>query len=833
MISEISSFYNVESNDKADVNCNNYILTRQTEAKAYIKAITGADDTKVTFALFPDKDKNLEAEIFYGSLSELWNILSNLNDKGYGVFMNVQETFSKKRKTEDIGKTRSLFIDLDVPGEQPEYHLDPSFVVSTSPGKYHSYWLLEEPEKYSKEEFNGYLDKLIGHYKSDKHCKDLVRVMRLPGFYHHKDKPFLVTIVKNTGKKYTKEEVLNLPNNSQSIDTLSIPIAEHSKPQSVPSINEEYKEALKSKCQSVITEIGKLAEGKRNNTINKKCYQVGGYLAHTPELIIWFKAEFEANLDKWIKTKGWGSREKTLETVANALEAGSKNPLKLEQKNNNASASKPSKHTSLKSHILDWLKEVGDVEWNEMGLCLELNREPIEAETMRQMFLDDIWWVDAPKEMFRDIVVYLGKQNFYHPVREYLENLSATLDESALNTLYEAMGVNNPLHKLLIRKFLIACVARALRPGIKHDNVLVLKGKQGTGKTTFFETLFSKEFFQTLGKHRTEADEIMALTSTWCSEYGELETALGYKSVSEMKNFLTRNFDIYRPPYGEKQIKTPRSFAIVGTTNQDTFLSDSTGNRRFWVVEIFETINNAKVEAIRDDVWAIAKTLFLAGEAHYLDRKDDEFLAEQNVSNYETEDLLTPDILRLAKTREWISIKWLAEELKLPVERKTDMRISDILRKNKCTRERKTINSEKCVYWRFNQHWDERYKEIEASRQKEENKKINKEVLIRSAFLDISTKDTENNAAEHIVICGEDNTVDILSTESEIISDMCERVVSKHRETLNKEGVDRLIIRDGNTNGELIVKSFSLISEAEKKEITECVAYIESTMKSK
>ncbi|OUL23832.1 hypothetical protein BV378_20680 [Nostoc sp. RF31YmG] len=482
--------------------------------------------------------------------------------------------------------------------------------------------------------------------------------------------------------------------------------------------NGSDEQIIKNKCQSILIEISNSTEGTRNNTIHRKCVRAGGYLANAPHLVDWFLLEFEYSFDDWTKTKGWGDKEKSLGTAKRGVEAGIKKPLSV-SKTKSSESIKVSNHVRIKGHIIAWLETAGDLEWNEMTLGMELNREATTAEALRQQFLDDIMSVDCGKEMFKDITVNLAQKNSYHPVREYIENLPANNDETILDSLYAAMGVSDKFHQLLIRKNLIASVARALKPGTKHDNVLVLKGAQGTKKTSYFETLYGTDFFQTLGKHRNEADEIMALTSTWCSEYGELETALGYKSVSEMKNFLTRAFDIYRAPYAEKQQKTLRAFVLVGTTNQDAFLSDSTGNRRFWVVDIKEEINIKRVKEIRDSVWAVAKTLYLNGEIHWLNREQEK-LAEINVADYETEDMLAPQVLSLMKSNEWATTVWLADELHLEKDRRTEMRLADILRKAKCETTRKTINGQRAKYWRYTEHWDNHHRAIEEQKQKKQ-----------------------------------------------------------------------------------------------------------------
>jgi predicted P-loop ATPase len=699
----------------------------RSQAELYIELLTGDKNTRVTFmAALPDevwkaknKDVNAKkptARHFFGSLSECFADLEKLNKQGWGIYCTVQETTSKSRKTENIGKVRACFVDIDVVGNQPNYHKPPSFVVQSSKGKFHPYWVLSTPEQLSKEDFKEYQQHLIKKYSGSDDCvHDLARVMRLPGFFHTKGEPFLTEIIQVNNLAYTVNELfqeditLNRQieltqqlldagvSPSEAIKAAKEATSQEKHLHAVPTVDDEYRTALVKKYRESIKKISQLKPGKRNSTITKECFTLGGFLAYTPDIKDAFIVEFSEALKTW----GWDGNDKTIETVTRSLEDGAKKPLKL-RNNPKIDDERVSKHTKLKTRILKWLED-GEysIEWNEMGMVLELNREPIEIESLHQMFLDESN-IDCGKETFTDIATYIAKQAKYHPVLEYLESLPAEEKPEAIEQLYQAMGVNDEFQRKLIIKHLIASVGRIFSPGLKHDGVLILKGKQGSRKTTFFKTLYGVDFFQSTMRHGKEADEIMAMRFAWCNEMGEIETTFDYKSVAELKAFITREYDNFRAPYAKAPMRHARNFINVGSTNKDEFLTDPTGNRRYWVIDISRVIDLETIAEIRDDIWSHAIALFKAGIPNQLNQEE-EALQALNVANSEVQDLLTPQIINIIQHKADFTMLELLTELSMPLERKNEMRIGKILEMLGCTKERKIIPGTKGrkIYWKF------------------------------------------------------------------------------------------------------------------------------------
>jgi predicted P-loop ATPase len=209
-------------------------------------------------------------------------------------------------------------------------------------------------------------------------------------------------------------------------------------------------------------------------------------------------------------------------------------------------------------------------------------------------------------------------ENPFHPVKEYLASCSG--DSSVFDALAkEGLGSDNPRAGDILRKFLVGAVRRVLKPGCQMDTMLVLVGPQGSRKTSFVRSLFG-EFTRSQMPDLASKDASQALTGFWGIELAELDRILRAES-STVKEFLTRTFDDYRPPYGRAELRFARECVFVGTVNDDTFLRDSTGARRFWPLGVEDTIDTQWVEAHRDEIWGAARIAEAAGESHWYDNE--------------------------------------------------------------------------------------------------------------------------------------------------------------------------------------------------------------------
>lgn len=180
--------------------------------------------------------------------------------------------------------------------------------------------------------------------------------------------------------------------------------------------------------------------------------------------------------------------------------------------------------------------------------------------------------------------------------------------------------------RMVSRRFLISLVARAMDPGCKVDTMPILLGAQGVGKSTLLRVLAGERYFADSLPDIESKDALTYLQGRWIVEVKELE-AFGRKEATAIKGFIDQRVDIYRPPYGAKEIERPRRCVFVGTTNAEQHHRDTTGARRFWTV----SCNRCDIEALerdRDQVLAEAVELYRRGERWWLDAAEEAVAAE-------------------------------------------------------------------------------------------------------------------------------------------------------------------------------------------------------------
>ncbi len=175
--------------------------------------------------------------------------------------------------------------------------------------------------------------------------------------------------------------------------------------------------------------------------------------------------------------------------------------------------------------------------------------------------------------------------------------------------------------RAVCRKSFTAAVARAMTPGCKFDNMLILCGSQGLGKSTLLDKMSKGWFNDSIRTFEgKEASEL--LQGVWIVEVAELD-AFRRSDVSRIKQFLSLRADRYRAAYGRNVKELPRCCVFFGTCNQMDFLQDTTGNRRFWPVDVGEIPHTKNVwqdltDDVIDQIWAEAKVRWQMGEATYL-----------------------------------------------------------------------------------------------------------------------------------------------------------------------------------------------------------------------
>lgn len=274
---------------------------------------------------------------------------------------------------------------------------------------------------------------------------------------------------------------------------------------------------------------------------------------------------------------------------------------------------------------------IGLLRFNELSRRIEFTRSPPWRTLTRGAMWDDDddidfaiwlqqWGVPVRSEATITRIVHAHAiTNAVHPVRDWLARLPAWDREPRIvETLIEvlsAIGEGQYLGAVL-RRFMISAVARVMRPGCKVDHMLVLVGPQAYRKSSFALALgapWSAESTSTFGTK----DAIAELDGAWIVELGEL-AGLRKSEVETIKHFTSKQIDRYRPAYGHAVIDQPRACVFIGTTNEQRFLLDHTGNRRFWPVRIGGRIDLHLLKVQREALWAEAYAAYLAGEQWHL-----------------------------------------------------------------------------------------------------------------------------------------------------------------------------------------------------------------------
>ncbi|OKH38336.1 hypothetical protein NIES2119_09880 [[Phormidium ambiguum] IAM M-71] len=305
---------------------------------------------------------------------------------------------------------------------------------------------------------------------------------------------------------------------------------------------------------------------------------------------------------------------------------------KIKTENESDEEDKEQKFNSKTNAKLHFIRnKIGNkLSYNLLKKYIEYNRNPLVDELDDQggakLFIAEELDIDVSDGDGLAILNKIAKENSYHPVLDYLESCYQKYgtDNSILdNFAFRYFGSSDPLHQTYITKHLIASCKRAFEPGCKYDTILILQGKTGLRKSTFFKVLHGEEFFTDSVTGTEEKDSLMILARYWCCEYGEFEAITRKKEKEELKRFLSRDTDDYRAPYARVCKPHPRSFVFAGTANRDDFLQDETGSRRYMPIPVgVYTIPIETLRAERDRIWGAAMALYRAGVSCELSREE-------------------------------------------------------------------------------------------------------------------------------------------------------------------------------------------------------------------
>jgi hypothetical protein len=254
---------------------------------------------------------------------------------------------------------------------------------------------------------------------------------------------------------------------------------------------------------------------------------------------------------------------------------------------------------------------------------------------------------------------WLWQQALKLAVRDYLDALEWDGEERVESLLIDYLGAeDNAYVRAVTRKSMMAAIARIYRPGVKFDNVLVLVGQEGVGKSEILYRLGGDWFNDSLTTvHGKEAYE--QLQGAWLIEMAEL-AGLKKAEVETVKHFISKRVDRYRVAYGRRTEDFPRQCIFFGTTNKIDFLKGQNGDRRFWPVvvravaptkNLFKDLNKEEIAKI----WAEAKYYYETGEKLVLDAEMELLAKEVQTEHIEFDDRvgLIREYLKKPITEDW------------------------------------------------------------------------------------------------------------------------------------------------------------------------------------
>jgi len=564
--------------------------------------------------------------------------------EGRGVYIVVNDGGDTDS---EITSCRAFFCEWDDRPKEEQINAwkelglpEPSLQIDTGNKSIHNYWVLKkviDPKTWKPIQ-----ERLLDHADADRALKNPSRVMRLAGTYHMKDngkQGGMTRIIFNSNKKYSYKDI------EACLPTLK----QHEKVKNAVSFDEFEKAPI-----DVVEKALFCIPPRKPNTNTYHMYRniLWGLIKACEDA---GKTKTDAVAMMKNHSPDWSGIEQVAYSGGSQINAGSFWYFAKENGFVIPKVIKTYNPENPKEEVTITIDKMQKVDANE--LLAELESIPKESPNAfrynvytQQIQLGtgkdakicegarsiERYYLELARQNKRvskdvafDVVVQVARQNEYNPVTDYLDHVSknvapAYIDRLATTYLRpEDAHLSEPtLYDEMLKKTLIAAVARAYDEGCKFDNACVIIGDQGARKSTFWSVL-GGEFFSDALRDINGKDSLQVLANSWIMEWAELEAITNKKMAGDIKSFLSQSTDVYRVPYGKVAEKFKRRGIIVGTSNKtDGFLVDETGNRRFWCIKTSRSIlNPIDCEGLleeRDAIWSAACSLYDHGNGENL-----------------------------------------------------------------------------------------------------------------------------------------------------------------------------------------------------------------------
>ena len=545
----------------------------------------------------------------------------------------------------------------------------PSFMVTTSPGRFHVYWTLEPASDLSLAE--SIMRRLQRRFNGDRNACDRARVLRLAGTLHLKrDTPHLVTFAPLAahGRPTTLAAL------DAALADVDDPLHETGARHPLGTAHLAAPSLDHVRHGLALVDPNDLDRGEwiPMMAAARQAAWTRGTPAEVDALLTDWCARYEAD-DPAESAKqiaslrstslGWHSLVRRVPTLQAALTFGgeaptvpagaSVEPVALVKQDaaqfwstfHADDAAKTSTVVCLKAltdgdvpvaldTFADRLMVTRRVPWDDPATRYPRPWTDNDATGFKALL--EMSFIRPSTETVIGAIKLFAEGNRYHPVQDYLNILSWDGVERLPTFAATYFGTDaNAYTEQVGTKYMISAVARIMQPGCKVDTLIILEGSQGKRKSSALKALAGADWFTDQLPDLTSKDASIQLRGKWIIEMGEL-VGMNRSEVNAVKSYAARSTDTYRPPYGRTTIDVPRQCVFAGSTNEDEYLRDQTGNRRFWPITC-GSVDVAAIERDRDQLWAEATARFERGEQWWLDDEGDALARDEQDARREVD----------------------------------------------------------------------------------------------------------------------------------------------------------------------------------------------------
>jgi hypothetical protein len=590
---------------------------------------------------------------------EIERILTTANSNQEGVFITTLTTNeSGKRTAKEAIDPLAIIADYDggksAPTDEEFTNLDlplPSWRVQSGGGQ-HCWWFLHESGVTKDQRYN-IVEAIALKTEGDIKVKDCARYLRIPGSVHWKDpnNPKLVyTLEANPDRVYRFKDFSTSPTNAvKDKPTIStkMPSKKAGRPplilpevkEKVDSYNGQIPANLKSDLERQLSNIIKATDGNRNDKLRDASLALGrigqnGLDRETAfELLVWSAEANGVYIDE---------PEQCKRTIKNGLDDGlNGEPWRSTDRSKNYK-SISREPVSIKNLIIETFGQLypeQSIRFNKRLGHWEIGGKVLSANEFTLKFGEAINYKFST-EILRDVALSLSIDETiaYDPIIEYLDSLKSNdnyrkpIGSNELSSLFSITETE----ARFLKRWLISACARAYQPGCKTDSVLLLKGEQGVGKSSFLKWLAGgDDYYHSGGVGGGDKDTTIANNLCWINEIEEVDRYTSKREASDIKTDISKTSDRVRKPYTAECEIIKRWFVFGASTNKDTPLVDDT-NRRWLSINITKDIKSKLTSELRDKILAMALKAYDSGEQWWLDT--DEEISQKEINKEYTEE---------------------------------------------------------------------------------------------------------------------------------------------------------------------------------------------------